>query len=50
LCLSDGDQLDSDLALQSRVARPIDLTHSTGAESSQNFIGPHPYTGGKRKT
>ena len=32
--------LDRHLALQSRIARPIDLAHSPGSQQADNFIRP----------
>ena len=35
-----GEQFECDLALQSRIACPIDLAHPAGAEQGHDFIGP----------
>jgi hypothetical protein len=37
-----GKHLDRDLAAESRVARPIDLAHSSGAEQRQDLVRPKP--------
>ena len=40
--------LDGDLALQSRVPRPVYLSHPAGAERRQDLVGPEASPGGKR--
>ena len=34
-----GQHFECDLALQSRIARPIDLAHPAGAKQRHDFIG-----------
>ena len=43
-----GQNFDRDSAVEPRVARPVDLAHSSGAESGQNLVGAETGTGGKR--
>jgi len=44
-CERRREDLDSDLTLQLRVRRPIDLPHPTHAELRGDFVGAEPGAG-----
>ena len=41
-----GKDLDRDLAVQLRVAGPIDLSHAAGADRGDDLVGPEPHSRG----
>jgi hypothetical protein len=41
-----GQDLDRDRAIEPRVARLVDLTHTAGAERTQDFVGTETLAGG----
>jgi len=43
-----GEDLQRDAAIQSWIARPIDLAHATGAQWRDDVIGPESAAGGER--
>jgi hypothetical protein len=42
-----GENFDGDGAIQARVARAIDLTHSTGTDGGDDFIRSETRAGGQ---
>ena len=44
-----GQDLDRDVAIQLRVARPEDLAHAAFADAGDNFVDTETGTGGKRQ-
>ena len=43
-----GEDLDRDVAVEPRVARPVDLAHSAGAERRQDLVGAEAGSGSER--
>ena len=41
-----GQHLDRHIALETRVARPVDLPHAAGANGADDFVRPEPSAGG----
>ena len=42
----DRQHFDRDVALESRIARPVDFAHAARSDCGQDFIRAKPVTGG----